>query len=196
MDSRTVLTALIVIFVAVLLYNGLYFTGVVGGFGAPDTVGQLPQDDNLSVPGLEREAPVQPAPSGPRRPAAEEAPTVEPRSAVTVGELSLGADWGRNPFLTPREIWAVDNYRPYLTSAPPTPPEGLRVTAIVTDSTGRHAAVINDEIVTRGDVIGGWEVVGFQDDAVVFHVQGRRHVVRMADSAVRLSTGRPAGGRY
>lgn len=196
MGSRNVLTVLIVIFVAVLLYNALYFTGVVGGFGAPDTVGELPRDERFDVPGLERDAPVQPRPSGPRRPAAEPAPTVEPRSAVAMGDLSLAADWGRNPFLTPREIWAVDNYRPYYASAPPTPPEGLRVTAIVTDSTGRRAAVINNEIVARGDVISGWEVVDFHDDAVVFHVQGRRHVVRMADSAVRLSTGGPAGGRH
>lgn len=196
MGTRNILTVLIVIFVAVLLYNALYFTGIVGDFGGPDQLGEPPRDDRFDVPGLERNAPVQPTPSGPRRPAAAQAPRVEPRSVVRVGDLSLASDWGRNPFLTPREIWAVENYRPYYVNEPPVPPEGLRVTAIVTDSTGRRVAVINNEIVASGDVISGWEVVDFMDDAVVFRVQGRRHIVRMADSAVRLSTGSSSAGRY
>ncbi len=192
MGSRNVLTLLIVVFVAVLLYNALYFTGVVGGFGQSGAPEPLPQGSQFDVPGLNRP----PQPTAAPRPTASTAAAVAARGTVPAAELVLTADWGRNPFFTPAELWALANYRPVRTTEPVIPPGGLVLQGIVMDSTGRRVAMINDQIVTIGDRIGGMRVVDVWDDAVVFRLaEGERHVLRMADAAIDLSVSGGVG-RY
>jgi hypothetical protein len=196
MDSRNVLTVLIVIFVAVLLYNALYFTGMIGGFGGDTTVAPLEQDPRFTVPGQElRQAPG-PRPSGGQQFAANGTSSQQPRAVITAAELGTGPDWGRNPFLTPRELWALANYRPIYLTDPAQPPTGLFLSAVVMDSSGRRVAIINGDIVAVGQQYAGMQVVDMSNDAVMFELEGRRHVVRMADAAIGLDARSTAAGRY
>jgi hypothetical protein len=186
---------LIVVFVAVLLYNALYFTGVVGDFGGDTELGPLPQDPSLTPPGFEQQgaAPTQrPVPSAPRA----QARPVERRGEITAADLTMDTSWGRNPFFTPREIWALDNFAPVYTDASVALDEGLYLSAIVTDSTGRRVAVINNDIVTVGDHVAGLQVVEVTEETVVFAAGGQRHVLRMADAAIGLSSRSGTVGRY
>lgn len=194
MGSRNVLTVLIIVFVAVLLYNALYFTGVVGDFGGDPAPDQLPQDPRLSPPGFEPGSSVglRPVPSAP----GPQAQTAQRRSQLGAADLTIGPDWGRNPFFTPREIWALDNFAPVYADAGVAMDEGLYLSAIVTDSTGRRVAVINNEIVTVGDNFAGMQVVDVTDETVVFASGGQRHVLRMADAAIGLSSRSGTVGRY
>jgi hypothetical protein len=196
MDSRNILTVLIVIFVAILLYNGLYFMGFVGNFGADSPLQPLPQDPRLQVPGAQAGASPAPRASGAAALAAANQGAVRSRSTVTAADLGLAADWGRDPFLTPRELWAIANYRPYFQTTPSTPPSGLYLSAIVMDSSGRRVAIINGDIVSVGQTFAGMQVVEMMRDAVVFEIEGNRHVVRMADAAVGLGGRGTATGRY
>ena len=195
MDSRNILTVLVVIFVAILLYNGLYFMGFVGNFGADSVIEPLPEDPRFQLPGIQPGATPVPRPSNAAALAAANQGAVRTRSTVTASDLGFAADWGRDPFLTPRELWAIANYRPYYLTEPSTPPSGLYVSAIVMDSSGRRVAIINGDIVSVGQTYAGMEVVEMMRDAVVFRIEGNRHVVRMADAAVGLGRG-TATGRY
>ncbi len=173
MGSRNVLTLLIVVFVAVLLYNVLHFTGVVGGFGTTRGVAPLPQDDRFDLPGL---APRAVEPPSVTRPQASGTTTPSGRRGVTAADLSLTSDWGRNPFFTPAEIWALANYRPVYVTDPGTVATGLLLNGIVIDSTGRRVAIINNDIVGVGDVLGGMTIVDMGNDTVVFRLaDGQRH---------------------
>lgn len=196
MGNRNVRTLLVVVLVAVLLYNVLYFTGVVGSFGAGSGIEPSPEDPRFDLPGLNRQDQQIPAP----RPSGTRAGAVArgsgERATIVAADLTITSEWGRNPFLTPREIWALANYRPIYVSDPAIPAGGLVLSAIVMDSTGRRVAVINGDIVTIGDTVAGMEVVDMWDDAVVFRLDGQRHVVRMADMAVGLTLGRGVPGRY
>lgn len=196
MGNRNVRTLLVVVLVAVLLYNVLYFTGVVGSFGAGSGIERQPDDPRFDLPGLNRQNQQIPAP----RPSGTRAGAVArgsgERATIVAADLTITSEWGRNPFLTPREIWALANYRPIYVSEPAIPAGGLVLSAIVMDSTGRRVAVINGDIVTIGDTVAGMEVVDMWDDAVVFRLDGQRHVVRMADMAVGLTLGRGVPGRY
>lgn len=194
MGSRNILTVLIVVFAAVLLYNFLYFTGTVGDFaGTGDAIEPLPQDPRFDLPGLDRprgpQASGQPLSGGPA------AVLAGPRATAATSDLALGAEWGRNPFLTPREAWALANYRPRYVVEPGVMPGGLMLSAIVIDSSGRKVAIINGDIVTVGQTVAGMEVVEMLSDAVVFRLDGQRHVLRLADLSVGLST-RGTAGRY
>ena len=198
MGSRNVLMVLIIIFVAVLLYNVLYFTGVVRSFGADSYISPLVQDPNLSPPGFEppvdgaRTQP-RPVPSAPRA----QAQRVERRGEITAADLTIDSSWGRNPLFTPREIWALENFAPVYGDAGILPDAGLYLSAIVTDSTGRRVAVINNEIVIVGDNVAGMEVVEVTNETVVFAYSGdQRHVLKMADAAINLSSHSGTVGRY
>lgn len=191
MGSRNVLTVLIVIFVAVLLYNALYFTGVVGSYGQETELGPLPQDERFEVPGLRREEAPQPRPSGVRQ--VDSQPGTAARPAVDPADLVIGSSWGRNPFLTPQEIRAIENFRPIYQTTPSVAPGGLYLSAVMLDSTGRRVAIINGDVYGVGDVVGGMEVLEMWNDAVVFRLDGQRHVIRIGDPAIELSS-RP--GRY
>lgn len=195
MGSRNLLTLLIVVFVAVLIYNGLYFSGVIGNYGADSVVEPLPQDPRFDVPGLRGEgsAPVQPRPSA--RPV-DTSGMASLRNTVTLADLTIGGNWGRNPFLTPREIWALDNYRPVYQIQPTIPPGGLYLSAVVMDSSGRRAAIINGDVFGVGDVVAGMEIIDVWDDGVVFRLDGQRHVIRIGDPEIRLSVNDGATGRY
>ncbi len=196
MGSRNVLTLLIIVFVAVLLYNALYFTGVVGNFGVSTDLGPLPQDPSLTPPGYDTPGGVSARRPVPSAPQAQVRP-VEPRGEITAADLTLDSSWGRNPFFTPREIWALDNFAPVYVNTDSGLDGGLYLSAIVTDSTGRRVAVINNDIVTVGDHIGGMQVVEVTDETVVFASGGgQRHVLRMVDAAIGLSSRSGTVGRY
>lgn len=193
MGSRNVLTVLIVVFVAVLLYNALYFTGVVGNYGQQAPLQPLPPDERFNVPGLNREnEPLQPRPSGVQRVDSQQA--VAPRAALDPADLTIGSNWGRNPFLTPQEIRALDNFRPVYQTAPSIPPSGLYLSAVMLDSSGRRIAIINGDVYGVGDTVGGMQILDMWNDAVVFLLDGQRHVIRIGDPAIQLSSSRP--GRY
>lgn len=194
MDSRNILTVLVVIFVAVLLYNALYFTGIVGNFGVDSPIQPLPQDPAFQIPGQQP----QPTPraSGAVGQGRQQPRAVRTRGTVGASQIGFAADWGRDPFLTPRELWAIANYRPIYLTEPTTPPSGLYLSAIVMDSTGRRVAIINGDIVSVGQTYAGMEVVEMWSDAVVFRIEGNRHVVRMADAATGLGARGNATGRY
>lgn len=197
MGNRNVRTLLFVVLVVVVLYNILYFTGVVGNFGARSGVETPADDPRFNVPGFNRENRRIPAPQPSGSRAGAEAQGSGGRATVVAADVAITSEWGRNPFLTPREIWALANYRPIYVSEPAIPPGGLVLSAIVIDSTGRRVAVINGDIVTIGDTVAGMEVVDMWDDAVVFRLDGERHVVRMAAAAVGLTVGgRGVPGRY
>ena len=195
MDSRNILTVLVVIFVAILLYNALYFTGIVGNFGADAPITPLPQDPAFQIPGGQQTQPT-PRASGAVGPGALQQRALRTRATVGASQLGFAADWGRDPFLTPRELWAIANYRPIFMREPSTPPSGLYLSAIVMDSTGRRVAIINGDIVSVGQTYAGMEVVEMWSDAVVFRIEGNRHVVRMADAAAGLGARGNATGRY
>ncbi len=195
MGSRSVLMVLIIVFVAVLLYNALYFTGVVGSFGADSELGPLPQDPGLTPPGFDQQGVTpgqRPVPSA----GGAQVQQVERRGEIGAADLTIDSSWGRNPFFTPREIWAIDNFAPVYVDAGVALDEGLYLSAIVTDSTGRRVAVINNEIVTVGDSFAGMQVVEVTDETVVFASGGQRHVLRMADAAIGLSSRSGNVGRY
>jgi hypothetical protein len=189
MGSRNVLVLLGIVFVLVLAWNVLYFTGVVGDFSGTGTVSVPPAQDpgGLGVPGLpDRNFPRPQVTGGGARPGA--AGPAAARGVVTADLISIGANWGRNPFLTPREIWAVENYQVAPVAADnPIPAGGLLLSAVMADSSGRRMAVINDNVVGIGDVVAGMEIIDVWDDAVVFRVGTDRHVLRMNDTAVRLT---------
>lgn len=195
MGSRNLLTVLVVIFVAVLAYNLLYFTGVVGNFGGSPTIEPLPDDPRMQLPGLNREGNA-PQASAPRGSASSATSAVGRRAYVEPADLAMTSDWGRNPFFTPREIWALANYRPVYINEPSIAPGDLVLSAIVMDSTGRRVAVINGDVVSVGDAVAGMEVVDMWDDAVVFRLDGRRHVVRIADASINLTVSPSVPGRY
>ena len=52
MNSRNVLLLLSVVFVLVLIWNVLYFTGVVGDFGTESVQQQLPPSQFDNIPGV------------------------------------------------------------------------------------------------------------------------------------------------
>ena len=93
MDSRNILTVLIVIFVAILLYNGLYFAGFVGNFGAESAIEQLPEDPRFQLPGLEPGAVPVPRPSNAATQAAanQRCARVRRLRLPTSGSLPTGA---------------------------------------------------------------------------------------------------------
>lgn len=192
-NRRGLLMLLIVVFVAVLIYNGLYFTGVIGNYGATSTISDLPNDPRFDVPGLRNDGETpQPRPSA----RAVDNSGIEPaRPSVTLADLSIGSNWGRNPFLTPQEIWALENYRPVYQVQPTIPPGGLYVSAVVIDSSGRRAAIINGDVFGVGDVVSGMQVVDVWDDGVVFELDGQRHVIRIGDPEIGLSVNDRATGR-
>lgn len=194
MGSRSVLMLLIVVFVGVLLYNALYFTGVVGGFDS-STSSTPRREPGFAIPGLGDRAP-RPQPSAPRPPGQQPAAVGEARREVSREDLIVEPNWGRNPFLTPQEIRALENDRPVRQDIASTPITGLQLSAIVADSTGRRIAVIDNQIVSIGDVVAGMEIMEVWNDAVVFRLaDGRRHVLRMADSAVGLTVQGGTPGR-
>ena len=199
MGNRNVVV-LAVIFVLVLAWNALYFTGVVGEFGGSTAVPPA-GDDSFDVPNFRGNVGgAQPVPSGAPRPTARgaTAPAAGPRSTITSADLAIDSGWGRNPFLTPREIWAIDNYQtaPIAAAANPIPAGGLQLTAVLGDSGGRRMAVINGEVVGIGDLVAGMVIIDVWDDAVVFRLGTDRHVLRMNDAAVRLTVrGDGAGGQ-
>jgi len=192
MGNRNVVVVLAVAFVMVLAWNVLYFTGVVGDFaGDSSTLGSIqpPQNSPFAVPNM-------PGAEGDQRPFASGNPTgrqVAPapasrRGDVLAADISIGSNWGRNPFLTPREIWAVENYEvASIATENPIPAGGLLLSAVLGDSSGRRMAVINGSVVGIGDLVAGMEVVDIRDDAVVFRIGVERHVLRMNDAAVRLT---------
>lgn len=199
MGKRNVLVVLGVVFVLVLAWNALYFTGVVGDFAGDGSTPPAAGDDRYDVPNFRGNVgSPQPVPSGAARPTAggASAPAVRPRTTITSADLAIDSRWGRNPFLTPREIWAVENYEaaPLAASANPIPAGGLQLTAVLGDSDGRRMAVINGDVVGIGDLVAGMEIIDVWDDAVVFRLGSDRHVLRMNDAAVRLTV-RGDGGR-
>ncbi len=200
MGNRNVLVVLAVVFVMVLAWNVLYFTGVVGEFAGDSS----PLGSTQPQPNSQFAVPNMPGTNSNQRPLVSGTPTgrqavagpAEPRASVTAADISVGSNWGRNPFLTPREIWAVENY----SVAPiaienPIPAGGLQLSAVLGDSGGRRMAVINDNVVGIGDVIAGMEIIDVWDDAVVFMVGTERHVLRMNDAAVRLTVRGDEAGR-
>ncbi len=191
MGNRNVLVVLAVVFVLVLAWNALYFTGVVGDFAGETSVAPLVPDDRFDQPNFRGNVgSPQPVPSG--APRGAPGPTAQPvtgqRATVTSADLAINANWGRNPFLTPREIWAIDNYEVALIAPEnPIPAGGLHLSAVLGDSGGRRMAVINNDVVGIGDVVAGMEIIDVWDDAVVFRLGSDRHVLRMNDAAVRLT---------
>lgn len=193
-NRRNILMLLIVIFVVVLVYNGLYFTGVIGNYGGETPLEELPTDPRFDIPGLRSDGQATPQPRPSAR--AVDNSNVEPaRPTVMLADLSIGSNWGRNPFLTPQEIWALENYRPVYQVQPTIPPGGLYVSAVVVDSSGRRAAIINGDVFGVGDVVAGMEVVDVWDDGVVFQLDGQRHVIRIGDPEIQLSVNDRATGR-
>jgi len=187
MGSRNVLTVLIIIFVTVLLYNARYFTNVVGDFGGGADRGPRPQDPNWGPLGFEHPGATlsqRPVPNLPRE--LTQAP--QRRGALSAADLTIESSWGRNPFFTPREIWVLDNFAPGYTDAGVKMNEKLHLTAIVSDSTGRRIAVIDDEVVAVGDIFAGMQVVDMTDETVAFSSGGQRHVLRIEDAAIGLSS--------
>jgi hypothetical protein len=188
MNSRNVLLLLSVVFVLVLIWNVLYFTGIVGDFGTEPVQQQAPASQFDEVPGI----PVRPGraittqrprPAG----AAPQSQVAAPRSEVSTTDLAIGDNWGRNPFLTPAEIWAIDNYEAVTMRTPAIPASGLRLTAVMADSGGRRMAVINDNVAGIGDTIAGMEILDITDDGVVFRVGDERHLLRMQDATIGLT---------
>ena len=199
MGNRNVLVVLAVIFVMVLAWNVLYFTGVVGDFsGEASGPTTLPQPNSQfavpNMPGTNAGQRPLVSGNGAGRPAV--AVPAAARAEVTAADISIGSNWGRNPFLTPGEIWAVENYSvaPVATENP-IPAGGLQLSAVLGDSGGRRMAVINDSVVGIGDVVAGMEIIDVWDDAVVFLVGTERHVLRMNDAAVRLTVRGAEAGR-
>lgn len=193
MGRRNILTILSIVLVAVVLYNVLYFTGVIGGFGQTSELEPLPPDDRFAVPGLSRGAP-QPQPSVAPGPALQS--TAGPaRATVTLADLNFGGNWGRNPLLTPQEIWAIGNFRVVQQTVPLEAPTGLYVSAVMLDSTGRRVAVINGDVFAVGDQVSGMRIVDMGDDAVILEAGGQRHVIRIGDPEIQLSSS-PRTGRY
>jgi hypothetical protein len=197
-DNRTLLTVLAIVFFAVLIYNVLYFTGFIGG---GDASVQPVQDEPLfgNVPGLDRaqtQQPTRPMPSGQPGVGAAAPPSGPARGAAARRDLTLSDNWGRNPFLSPREIVAVANFRPPM-PVQAFPNLNLRLMAVVTDSDGRKVAVVNNEVLHVGDVVAGLEIIQVLDDAVIFQYGEVRHMVRMADTGIRLESNAGASpGRF
>ena len=201
MGNRNVLVVLGVVLVLVVVWNVLYFTGAVGDFaGESSTLGTVPspQDSPFAVPNMPgTNLNHRPLVSGNAAGRQVAAAPQRRRGAVTVADVSIGSNWGRNPFLTPGEIWAVDNYQVAPIAAENAiPAGGLQLSAVLGDSSGRRMAVINGIVVGIGDVLAGMEILDVWDDAVVFRVGAERHVLRMNDTAVRLTVrGDGAGGQ-
>ena len=197
MDNRNVLVLLAVVFGLVVVWNILYFTGVVGNFGAPAAgIGTTPAPDQGLLPDVPRNN-TRPQVSTRRGNGTAGAAPAAAREEVNAADIQITGNWGRNPFLTPREIWAIDNY---VELPPPVynpvPSGGLQLSAVLGDSDGRRTAVINDQPVTIGDVVAGMEIIDIWNDAVVFRVGTDTHVLRMNDAAVRLTVrGDGAGGQ-
>jgi len=199
MGNRNVVVGLAVVFVMVLAWNVLYFSGVVGDFaGDSSTLGQTQPspDPQFAIPNMPGNNPRPFASTDFSRGQVAAAP-VAPRGGVTAADISIGSSWGRNPFLTPREIWAMENYSVApLAVEDPIPAGGLQLSAVLGDSSGRRMAVINGNVVGIGDVVAGMEVIDVWEDAVVFRIGNERHVLRMNDAAVRLTVrGDGAGGQ-
>ncbi len=201
MGNRNVLVVLGVVLLMVVAWNILYFAGVVGDFGGQSS----PLASTQPQPGSPFAVPNMPGTNSNQRPLVSgnqtgrqgtQAPAAQ-RGAVTAADISIGANWGRNPFLTPREIWAVENYEVApIAAANPIPAGGLQLSAVLGDSSGRRMAVINDNVVGIGDVVAGMEIIDVWDDAVVFRLGTERHVLRMNDAAVGLTVrGDGAGGQ-
>ncbi|NKB87573.1 MAG: hypothetical protein GKS06_05080 [Acidobacteria bacterium] len=200
MTNRNILVLLSVVFVLVLAWNVLYFTGAVGGFGdGPGAVAPLQPNEQFDVPNFAGNRTGQPTPTRPRptAPGAQAPAAVEPRETVSATALASDASWGRNPMFTPREIWAVENYREIPDAVEnPLPAGGLLLSAVLGDSAGRRMAVINDDVFGVGDVVAGMEIIDVWADAVVFRLGTDTHVLRMNDAAVRLTVrGDGAGGQ-
>jgi hypothetical protein len=194
MGNRNVLVLLAVVFVLVLAWNVLYFTGVVGDFGGTSAPQTPPSQDIVGIPGVPERNGRPPAVAGAGRQVAA-APAAQ-RSTVTAAEISIGDAWGRNPFLTPREIWAIENYEVIPAAAMnPLPAGGLQLSAVLGDSGGRRMAVINGSAVGVGDVVAGMEIIDVWKDAVVFRLGTETHVLRITDAAVRLTVRSDGGGQ-
>lgn len=199
MGNRNVLVVLAVTFVMVLAWNVLYFTGAVGDFaGDSSTLATQPQPNSqFPVPNMPgTNANQLPQVSGNAQGRQVGAAPAARRAEVTAAEISIGSNWGRNPFLTPGEIWAVENYAVAPVAIDnPIPAGGLQLSAVLGDSGGRRMAVINGNVVGIGDVVAGMEIIDVWDDAVVFMVGTERHVLRMNDAAVRLTVRGDEAGR-
>jgi hypothetical protein len=198
MTNRNIVVLLGVIFVLVAVWNVLYFTGAVGNFGGSSTgigVTPAPQQDVLGIPGAPERNGRPPAVAN--RGARQQDAPASRRGEIVAADISLDGAWGRNPFLTPREIWAIENYQVIPPAAiNPVPAGGLQLSAVLGDSDGRRMAVINDNVVGVGDVVAGMEIIDVWADAVVFRLGTETHVLRMNDAAVRLTVrGDGAGGQ-
>lgn len=196
--NRTLLLALLGVFVLVLAYNVLYFTGLLGDSETQPV--QQVQQPLIDIPGLSpsgaSQEPSRPVPSGRRTGPQAQADAEEPRRAVPVATLEVGPDWGRNPFLTPAEIEALQQSWTLPVAEEVTPDINFTLTAIVAESTGRRVAVVNNEVVRTGDRVGGMEVAEILDDAVVLRGGGRESVIRLDNASFVLSSrrGSSSGG--
>lgn len=195
--NRTLLIALIGVFVLVLVYNVLYFTGALGDSTAQPV--QQVQQPLIDIPGLSdtgaSQEPSRPVPSG-QGTAQRQAAVEEPRRAVPAGRLEVGSEWGRNPFLTPAEIRALEQPWTLPVAEEVNPDVNFTLTAIVAESTGRRVAVVNNEVVRTGDRVGGMEVAEILEDAVVLRGGGRESVIRLDHPSIVLSSrrGSSSGG--
>jgi len=90
--------------------------------------------------------------------------------------------WGRNPFLTPLE---AGYYTHFILSPEESEKEGEAetVSAIVTRDRG-GVAVVNHKIVSKGDWLGGEQIVEIRPDRVILKRGRNRRTIFMKESTV------------
>lgn len=157
---------------------------------------QVVAPSNQPAPTFQPKAPSAAVSSSPTVPG-----TLSPPPPLTVNQMETDTPssrtfqretWGRNPFLTPSEMAALEGPRPGDPARQPTgpateggqgapavspPPMPLNITAIMVGGQ-RNVAIINEQLVREGDLIGGERVVQIQPDAVVLEKDGKRRVVQ------------------
>ena len=115
MTERTIFVLLSAAFFLVVASNALYFTGVVGNFGAGTGPVDPPNsDDELDPPDAPASRDRQDLPDAPTavpRPSASQpeaqnatAFAIGPRDTVLAAALRIEPNWGRNPMLTPLSL--------------------------------------------------------------------------------------------
>lgn len=72
-------------------------------------------------------------------------------------------EWGRNPFLTPKEVASLKGVKPSAAKEPPPP---VAIKSIIIQGSSRVAA-IGDSIVTEGEMVGEERVVEIRENGVM-----------------------------